>query len=72
MALQLSDINFKTVSDPKTFLAEGDSGIKYDDPALGIAWPYDRIGGKENLIVSEKDENLMSLQEYIAKVGSGE
>ena len=69
LVLEDSVVSYKCA---ETFLAEGDSGIRYDDPELGIAWPFDRIGGRENLIVSEKDENLMSLREYIARVGSGE
>ena len=46
------------------FYGEGDSGIIFDDPDIGIKWPFELIGGKENLIISEKDQNLMSFQEY--------
>lgn len=48
----------------EVFFAEGDSGIRYDDPALNIVWPFDQIGGIEKLIISEKDLNLMSFKEY--------
>ena len=41
-----------------------DSGIMYDDIDIGIEWPFELIGGKENLIISEKDLNLMSFKEY--------
>lgn len=47
------------------FYGEGDSGIMYDDPQIGIKWPFEKIGGKENLIISEKDLNLMSFEDYI-------
>ena len=50
------------------FFGEGDSGIAYDDPDIGIEWPMELIGGEENLIISEKDLNLMSLKEYIEKL----
>lgn len=40
----------------------------YNDPDMGIDWPFEKIGGVENLIISEKDKNLMSLKEYIIKV----
>jgi dTDP-4-dehydrorhamnose 3,5-epimerase-like enzyme len=40
----------------------------YNDPDIGIAWPFELIGGKENLIISEKDLNLMSFKEYDAKM----
>ena len=31
---------------------------------LPESWPFELIGGKENLIVSEKDLNLMTFSEY--------
>ncbi len=46
------------------FYGEGDSGIMYNDPDIGIVWPFEEIGGIENLIISEKDKNLMSLVQY--------
>lgn len=48
----------------EVFYGEGDSGIAYDDPDIGIKWPMELIGGKGNLIISEKDLNLMSFAEY--------
>ena len=53
----------------EVFYGEGDSGIKYNDPDIGIDWPFELIGGKENLIISEKDLNLMSFEEYILIAG---
>lgn len=52
----------------EVFYGEGDSGIMYNDPDIGIKWPFEEIGGIENLIISEKDLNLMSMKEYIEKV----
>ena len=40
------------------FYGPGDSGIMYNDPDIGIEWPFELIGGKENLIISEKDTYL--------------
>lgn len=48
----------------EVFYGEGDSGIMYNDPDIGIDWPYEKIGGEENLIVSEKDKKLMELRDY--------
>lgn len=48
----------------EVFYGEGDSGIMYNDPEIGIEWPFELIGGKENLIISEKDLNLMSFEQY--------
>lgn len=49
----------------EVFYGEGDSGIMYNDPDIGISWPFEEIGGAENLIISEKDLNLMSLNDYL-------
>ncbi len=48
----------------EVFYGEGDSGILYNDPDIGIVWPFERIGGEENLIISKKDKKLMSFKEY--------
>ena len=52
----------------EVFYGEGDSGIMYNDPDIGIEWPFELIGGKENLIISEKDKKLMSFEDYIENV----
>lgn len=51
----------------EVFYAPGDAGIMYNDPDIGIEWPFGLIGGKENLIISEKDLNLISFKEYTEK-----
>lgn len=48
----------------EVFYEEGDSGIVYNDPDIDIKWPFVKIGGIENLIISEKDKSLMSFKEY--------
>lgn len=48
----------------EVFYGEGDSGIMYNDPDINIKWPFERIGGLKNLIISEKDKALMSFGEY--------
>lgn len=49
----------------EVFYGEGDSGIKYDDLDINIRWPFDEIGGEDNLIISKKDMSLMSYKEYL-------
>lgn len=49
----------------EVFYGEGDSGIKYNDPDINIEWPFEKIGGIKNLIISEKDNRLMSLKQYM-------
>lgn len=53
----------------EVFYGEGDSGIAYNDPDIGIEWPFELIGGEDKLIISEKDLNLMSFKEYIERHG---
>lgn len=48
----------------EVFCADGDSGIMYNDPEIGIDWPFEGIGGIDNLIISEKDMKLLSFEEY--------
>jgi len=52
----------------EVFYGAGDSGIMYNDPDINIEWPFEKIGGIENLIISEKDKHLMSFKEYKEKV----
>ncbi len=48
----------------EVFYGPGDSGIIYNDPQIGIEWPFELIGGIDNLIISEKDKGLMSFNEF--------
>lgn len=52
----------------EVFYGPGDSGIMYNDSDIGIEWPMELIGGERNLIISEKDKQLMSFKEYQKKV----
>lgn len=52
----------------EVFYTEGDSGIMYNDTDINIQWPFEKIGSIKNLIISEKDKNLISLKDYIKKV----
>lgn len=61
LVLEDSVVSYKCA---ETFYAEGDSGIMYNDPEIGIKWPFEEIGGEEQLIISEKDKMLMSFAEY--------
>ncbi len=56
----------------EVFYSEGDSGIMWNDPELQIDWPLECIGGGQNLIISEKDKNLMSFTEYDRLIRNGE
>lgn len=47
----------------EVFYGEGDSGIMYDDLDIGIQWPFEDIGGVQNLIISDKDKTLMRFKD---------
>lgn len=61
LVLEESIVSYKC---NEVFYAEGDSGIRYNDKEIGINWPFELIGGEENLIISEKDQHLMSFKDY--------
>ncbi|MBQ5901746.1 MAG: dTDP-4-dehydrorhamnose 3,5-epimerase, partial [Clostridia bacterium] len=50
----------------EVFYGDGDSGIMYNDTEIGVDWPFEKIGGIENLIISEKDKNLMSFKKFLS------
>jgi len=52
----------------EVFFGEYDSGIKWDDPVMGIKWPLDCIGGIKNLIISEKDKSLQSFSSFLETI----
>lgn len=52
----------------EVFYGAGDSGIMYNDPDISIEWPFEKIGGEDKLIISEKDKMLMSFREYVEKI----
>lgn len=62
LVLEESIVSYKCA---ENFYGEYDSGIRYDDPDMGIDWPYDLIGGKEKVINSIKDDNLQSFQDFL-------
>ncbi|WP_251570759.1 dTDP-4-dehydrorhamnose 3,5-epimerase [Parasutterella muris] len=47
------------------FYSEFDDGIIWNDTKLAIPWPLERIGGENNVILSEKDTNLQTLNHFI-------
>lgn len=48
----------------EVFYGAGDSGIMYNDSDINVEWPFEKIGGIENLIISDKDKRLMSFNDY--------
>lgn len=48
------------------FYGEYDDGIMWNDEDVMIDWPLEKI---DEIILSDKDKNLQSLKEYLAKYG---
>lgn len=69
LALEDSVMSYKAT---EVFYGEGDSGIMYNDPDIGIKWPFELIGGEDKLIISDKDKQLMSAEQYKKGIGHGE
>ena len=51
------------------FYAEYDGGIRWDDPEIGVEWPLAAVGGREKVILSEKDRTLPSFEEFMRTFG---
>ena len=62
LVLEDSIVSYKC---SEKFYQEYDSGIRFDDPDIGVEWPYDLVGGKDKLVISNKDENLQSFKDFI-------
>jgi dTDP-4-dehydrorhamnose 3,5-epimerase len=57
----LSDVADIEYLGTSTWGASGESGIRWNDPALGIDWP------EKNPILSEKDRSAQTLAEWLAR-----
>lgn len=51
------------------FYGEYDDGILWNDEDIGVKWPLELIGGKEKVILADKDKNLQSFKEFMNKYG---
>ena len=61
LVIENSVVSYKCA---EVFYGDGDSGIMYNDPDIGIEWPFEEIGGVDKLIISEKDLHLQSFRDY--------
>lgn len=48
------------------FYPEYDGGIVWDDPDIDIEWPLGMVGGRDRLILSEKDRSLPGFSDVIS------
>lgn len=61
LVLEDSVVSYKCA---EGFRPEFDSGVRWDDPDLAVGWPLAEIGGRENAILAEKDENLRTFAQW--------
>lgn len=47
------------------FYGEYDDGILWDDPDLAVQWPLELVGGRDKVILADKDKNLQSFQAFM-------
>lgn len=66
LALEESIVSYKCA---EKFYGEYDDGIRWDDPDIAVAWPLEKIGGPDRVIISEKDQNLQSLVRFMETYG---
>ena len=64
LVLEDSIVSYKC---SEKFYGEYDDGILWDDLEIGIKWPLDRVGGREKVILADKDKNLQSFQAFMEK-----
>ena len=65
--LALEDDTIFSYKCTNKYAPEFDSGIRYNDPDINVEWPVDLVGGWENVITSEKDSKLQSLETFVNK-----
>lgn len=67
LVLEESIVSYKCA---EKFYGEYDGGIRWDDSEINVEWPLDRIGGRENLILADKDKALPTFSEFVAQYGA--
>lgn len=65
--LALEDESIFSYKCTNKYAPEFDSGVRFNDPEIGVEWPVDRVGGWSNVITSEKDSRLQSFDEFCKK-----
>lgn len=66
LVLEKSIVSYKC---SEKFYAEYDDGIVWNDKDINIAWPLEKIGGAENVIVSDRDRSLQTFKQFIETCG---
>lgn len=66
LVLEDSIVSYKCA---EKFYGEYDDGILWDDQDIAVAWPLELVGGRENIILAEKDKNLQTFSQFVHNCG---
>ena len=66
LVLEESIVSYKC---GEKFYGEYDDGILWNDPEIAVAWPLEKIGGADNVILADKDMNLQTFEQFMGKYG---
>lgn len=65
--LALEDDSIFSYKCTNKYAPEFDSGVRFNDPVIGVEWPVERVGGWDKVITSGKDAKLQSFNEFVQK-----
>lgn len=66
LVLEESVVSYKCA---EKFYGEYDDGILWNDADIGIKWPLELVGGRDKVILADKDKNLQSFGEFLKAYG---
>lgn len=66
LVLEKSIVSYKCA---EKFYPEYDDGIVWNDKDINISWPVEKIGGLKGIIISDKDKNLQTFNQFIKTYG---
>lgn len=61
LVLEHSVVSYKC---GEKFYGEYDDGILWNDPDINVKWPLELVGGKEKVILSDKDKDLQTFAQF--------
>lgn len=61
LVLEHSVVSYKC---GEKFYGEYDDGVLWNDPDININWPLELVGGKEKVILSDKDKTLQTFAQF--------
>ena len=66
LVLEESIVSYKC---SEKFYGEYEDGILWNDHEIAVAWPLEKIGGADNVILADKDMNLQTFEQFMGKYG---